>query len=54
MSKSDYAWLRYADLQQRSRKAQNFNDYAWGIECALNYLLNAIETGTVPSDPSRS
>jgi len=50
MSPSHYAWLRYEDLQQRSKKLQNFNDYAWGIECALNYLLGAIETGTFPSD----
>ena len=51
MSNSDYAWLRYAELQQRSRKAQNFNDYTWGIESALNFLLNAVETGTVPPNP---
>ena len=51
MLNNDYAWLRYASLQQRSSKAYNFNDYAWGIECALNYLLNAIESGTVPSNP---
>jgi len=50
MSPSHYAWLRYEDLQQRSKKLHNFNDYAWGIECALNYLLNAVETGTFPSD----
>jgi hypothetical protein len=52
MSNSDYAWLRYAELQLRSRKSQNFNDYAWGIESALNFLLNAVETGTVPSNPA--
>ena len=50
MSPSHYAWLRYEDLQQRSKNLQNFNDYAWGIECALNYLLSAIEAGTFPSD----
>ena len=50
MSPSHYAWLRYADLQERSKKLQNFNDYAWGIECALNYLLGAIEAGAFPSD----
>lgn len=48
MSPSHCAWLRYEDLQQRSRKAEN-SDYAWGLESALNYLLNAIETGTIPS-----
>jgi DNA-binding NarL/FixJ family response regulator len=50
MSPSHYAWLCYEDLQQRSKKLQNFNDYAWGIECALDYLLGAIATGTFPSD----
>jgi len=52
MANSDYAWLRYAELQQRSKKAQDFNDYTWGLESALNFLLNAIETGTVPSNPA--
>ena len=53
MANSDYAWLRYAELQQRSRKTQDFiNDYSWGLESALNFLLNAIETGTVPSNPA--
>ena len=50
MSPSHYAWLRYEDLQQRSKNLPNFNDYAWGVECALNYLLSAIETGAFPSD----
>lgn len=48
----DYAWLRYADLQQRSRKAEELNDYSWGIEAALNYLLRVLETGTVPFNQS--
>jgi DNA-directed RNA polymerase specialized sigma24 family protein len=52
MANSDYAWLRYADLQQRSIKDQDFNDYTWGLESALNFLLNAIETGAVPSNPA--
>jgi DNA-directed RNA polymerase specialized sigma24 family protein len=52
MATSDYAWLRYAELQQRSRKAQDFNDYTWGLESALNFLLNAIEAGTLPSNPA--
>lgn len=52
MSNSDYAWLRYAELQQRSKKSQNFNDYTWGIESALNFLLNAVETDTIPSSPT--
>jgi DNA-directed RNA polymerase specialized sigma24 family protein len=52
MANSDYAWLRYAELQQRSRKAQNFNGYTWGLESALNFLLNAVETDTIPSNPA--
>lgn len=44
----DYAWLRYADLQQRSTKAEELNDYSWGIEAALNCLVRVIETGTIP------
>jgi hypothetical protein len=48
----DYAWLRYADLQARSRKAEELNDYSWGIEAALNYLLCVIETGTIPFNQS--
>jgi DNA-directed RNA polymerase specialized sigma24 family protein len=50
MSKDDHAWRRYADLQELSRKSPYLGDYAWGIECALNYLLSAIETSTVPPD----
>jgi hypothetical protein len=50
MSNEDHAWLRYADLQQRSGKVQQFNDYTWGIESALNYLLSVIQSGTIPSN----
>jgi hypothetical protein len=46
----DYAWLRYGALQQRSTRADELNDYSWGIEAALNYLLHVIETGTTPSN----
>jgi DNA-directed RNA polymerase specialized sigma24 family protein len=52
MSNSDYAWLRYAELQQRSRKGQDLNDYTWGIESGLNFLLNAVETGNIPPNPA--
>ena len=48
----DYAWLRYADLQQRSRRAEELNDYSWGIEAALTYLLRVIETGNIPFSQS--
>lgn len=51
MTNVDYSWLRYADLQLRSRDTHHFSDISWGIESALTYLLNAIETGTVPSNP---
>ena len=50
MTITDYAWLRYHDLQERSREAQELNDYAWGIEAALNYLLRVLATGTLPFD----
>lgn len=52
MSSNDHVWLRYAELQQRSRNTSQFSDYASGLECALDYLLHAIETGTVPPDPA--
>jgi DNA-directed RNA polymerase specialized sigma24 family protein len=49
MSDTDYAWLRYADLQQRSRNTHYSNDYSWGIEAALDYLVEVTATGNVPS-----
>ena len=51
MSDTDYAWLRYADLQLRSRNTHHSNDYSWGIEAALDYLLEVSATGNVPSAP---
>jgi hypothetical protein len=51
MSETDYAWLRYADLQERSRNTHYSNDYSWGIEAALDYLLDVTATGNVPSAP---
>jgi hypothetical protein len=50
MSNIDEAWLRYAELQQRSSNTPYLNDFTWGIECALDYLLHAIQTDTVPLD----
>jgi DNA-binding NarL/FixJ family response regulator len=50
-SRDAYPWPYYADLQQRSQKLLHINDYAWGIERALHFLLDAITTDTVPSDP---
>jgi DNA-directed RNA polymerase specialized sigma24 family protein len=46
-----YPWPYYADLQQRSRKLSRITGYTWGIERALGFLLDAIATGTLPSDP---
>jgi DNA-directed RNA polymerase specialized sigma24 family protein len=46
-----YPWPYYADLQQRSRKLSRINNYAWGIDRALHFLLDAIANDTVPSDP---
>lgn len=51
MSDADYAWLRYADLQERSRNTHYSNDYSWGIEAALDYLVEVTETGNVPPAP---
>ncbi len=51
MVNTDYAWLRYAQLQQCSRNVQSLTDYACGLESALNLLLVAIETSCVPADP---
>ncbi len=48
MSDTDYAWLRYADLQERSRNTHHSNDYSWGIEAALDYLVEVTATGNVP------
>jgi hypothetical protein len=52
MSITEIAWQRYSELQQRSRNTQELNDYSWGIESALNYLLRAIETGALPATKS--
>jgi DNA-binding NarL/FixJ family response regulator len=46
-----YPWPYYADLQQRSRSLSRIDGYAWGLDRALHFLLDAIATGTVPSDP---
>jgi DNA-binding NarL/FixJ family response regulator len=50
-SSDEYPWPYYADLQARCRRVPRISDYAWGLETALNYLLEAISTNTVPSDP---
>jgi len=52
MLNNDYCMLRYANLQQRSRKAYSFNDYAWGIgNVPLNYYSTQSRATTVPSNP---
>jgi DNA-binding NarL/FixJ family response regulator len=50
-SQNDYPWPYYLDLQRRSRNLSRIGNYARGIECALDFLLDAIASGTVPSDP---
>ena len=51
MTTEEYAWRRYADLQQRSSKIQTIDDYAWGVDSALMFLINAIQTSSLPSNP---
>jgi hypothetical protein len=51
MSPIDHAWLRYSDLQERSKKLNRIDDCYWGIDSALAYLLDAITRGTVPENP---
>lgn len=51
MTNECYPWPYYAELQLRSRKLPRMSDYWWGIERGLEYILNAIETGTVPANP---
>lgn len=52
MSTADHAWLRYAELQQRSRNVERLSDYSWGLESGLNSLLKSVETGAIPSEPA--
>src|SRR5271167_1117893 len=52
MSNDDYAWARYAELQRRSDKLKKLNDYSWGIESALDYLITAIQTDRIPPNPA--
>jgi DNA-binding NarL/FixJ family response regulator len=51
MSDSPYPWPYYADLQKRSRQLHRTSDYWWGMERALDHILDLIATGTVPADP---
>jgi DNA-binding NarL/FixJ family response regulator len=52
MPNCDYAWRRYEELQRCAMHSLYVNNYSWGIESALGFLLKAIETGTVESDPA--
>jgi DNA-binding NarL/FixJ family response regulator len=47
-----YPWPCYADLQERGRKHRRIDGYAWGLERAQHFLLNAIAAGTVPAHPA--
>jgi DNA-binding NarL/FixJ family response regulator len=40
----------YADLQTISDKLSRLSPYYWGLDSALEYLLEAIVAGTVPAD----
>ena len=44
-------WPFYADLQELCDKLTQITGYTWGIERALCFLVDAIATRTVPSDP---
>jgi hypothetical protein len=52
MPNCDYAWGRYEELQKRTMDSLHVNNYSWGIERALGFLLKAIETGMVESEPA--
>lgn len=52
MPDCDYAWQRYEELQKRAMDSLHVNNYSWGIESALSFLLKAIEAGTIESDPA--
>ena len=52
MPDCDYAWQRYEELQKRAMDSLHVNNYSWGIESALSFLLKTIETGTVESEPA--
>lgn len=46
-----YPWPYYADLQRRNKNLLRIGGYAWGIERAQDFLLDAIATDSVPCDP---
>lgn len=52
MSKHDYLWKRYAELQLRCSSSY-LDDHSWGVERALDFLLSSIENGSVPETPQR-
>jgi hypothetical protein len=51
MSKFDFAWRCYKNLQQRALDSQCLGDSSWGIERGLDYLIAAIGSDTVPQNP---
>ena len=51
MSKFAFAWRCYADLQQGAVRSHRSGDSLWGIERGLDYLIAAVSSDTVPTDP---
>lgn len=53
MSQSDvhYPWTIYASLQQLSRAHDRLSDTSWGIERALNTVVELANRGEIPADP---
>jgi DNA-binding NarL/FixJ family response regulator len=51
-SSLQYPWSVYAALQLKVAKFHRSNDAAWGADDGLAHILTAIETGTVPTNPS--
>ena len=47
-----YPYSYFHSLQDRCRRAATARDYGWGLECALDYLVDAIATGGVPPEAS--
>jgi DNA-binding NarL/FixJ family response regulator len=53
MSQSDvhYPWNIYANLQQLSSAHDRLSDTSWGIERALNTILELADRGEISADP---
>jgi hypothetical protein len=51
MSKFDFAWHCYENLQRRALHSRRTGDCSWGIDRGLDYLIAAIGSDTVPQNP---